>query len=213
MIGFILAGGDWMPLFRFFAPIMPLLCILAVLGLQTLFTKLGGNRRAVLFCAGVSVLIALLFVGGSVQAQEVTREVRNYSSATKPDGPVTAWLRAHSHPGDSIALIDAGILAYETDLRVIDMIGLNDAHIAHLRPHPVNPLARGNGFAKWDTDYVLKQMPSFIEAHINLEQWQANVRKTDWLGTDELINDPRFLANYEYVTELPTAGIFARRQP
>jgi hypothetical protein len=42
------------------------------------------------------------------------------------------------------------------------------------------------------------------------------VRKTDWIGTDELINDPRFLENYEYVADLSTAGIFkrsTRRQP
>jgi arabinofuranosyltransferase len=216
LIGFILAGGDWMPMFRFFVPVLPLLCLLAVMGLEALYAQLGRTRRAAILSVGVSVLMAALFMGASVQAQEITRETRNYSAATQPNGPVTAWLRANSQPGDSIALVDAGILAYETDLNVIDMIGLNDAHIAHLPPHPVNPLARGNGFAKWDTDYVLAQEPTFIEMHISLEQWRNGVRKTDWIGTDELINDPRFLQNYEYVAELPTAGIFVRntrRQP
>jgi hypothetical protein len=158
----------------------------------------------------LSALVAALFIGSSVHAQEITREARNYSAANQPNSPGTAWLRANSQPGDSIALVDAGILAYETDLNVIDMIGLNDAHIAHLPPHPVNPLARGNGFAKWDTDYVLAQAPTFIEMHISLEQWLNGVRKTDWIGTDELIRDPRFVENYEYVTDFPNGGIFVR---
>jgi arabinofuranosyltransferase len=210
--GFVLAGGDWMPMFRFFAPIIPLLCVFGLMGLQALQDRIGGTRSAIGFSSSVAVLIALLFVGASVQAQTITHQTDSFTTPNEAGHLIAAWLRAHSQPGDSIALVDAGILAYETDLRVIDMIGLNDAHIAHSAPHAVNPFEHGNGFAKWDTDYILSQLPTFIEVHESRADWLAGIRRTDWIGSDELINDPRFLANYDYVMIPPDTGLFMRRQ-
>jgi len=126
---------------------------------------------------------------------------------------MAAWLRENSKPGDSIALVDAGVLAYETELRVVDMIGLSDRHIAHLAPRFPRGLASGNGFGKWDADYVLAQAPTFIQVHLSRERWENRDLRTDWVGTDELINDPRFLASYEYVDDPRVGGLFRRIRP
>jgi len=206
-----IAGGDWMPMFRFFSPILPWLCALAAIGLAALAE--GMPSHAGVFASVTGLLVFGLFVGGSVKAQEIDRTTRDFSAPSRGGHVMAAWLREHSKPGDSIALVDAGVLAYATGLRAIDMIGLNDGHIAHLAPRFPRGLAPGNGFGKWDVDYVLAQAPAFIQVHLSREQWENRDLRTDWVGTDELINDPRFLASYEYIDDPRVGGLFRRIGP
>jgi len=56
-----------------------------------------------------------------------------------------------------IAVVDAGALAYYSERRTIDIIGLNDVHIAH------SP-------AKSDAAYVLAQRPKVIQLHIEFSR-------------------------------------------
>lgn len=207
-----LAGGDWMPQFRFFAPILPVLCALAAIGLSLVTTlwRQTGLQSPGIFGGLVAALILGLFLGESIQSQEIERTTRNFAASTLAGHTNAAWLRKNSMPGESIALVDAGILSFETELQIIDMIGLNDAHIAHLEPKFPRGLAPGNGFGKWDVDYVLKQQPTFIQVHLNREKWENRDLHTDWVGTDELINDPRFLASYKYVDDPKIGGFFVR---
>ena len=205
------AGGDWMPLSRFYAPILPWLCALAAIGLAALAERIPSHAGA--FASVTALLVFGLFLGGSIQVQEIDRTTRDFSAPSSGGHIMAAWLRENSKPGDSIALVDAGVLAYETELRVVDMIGLSDRHIAHLAPRFPRGLASGNGFGKWDADYVLAQAPTFIQVHLSRERWENRDLRTDWVGTDELINDPRFLASYEYVDDPRVGGLFRRIRP
>jgi len=49
--------------------------------------------------------------------------------------------------------------------------------------------------------------------HLSRERWENRDLRTDWVGTDELINDPRFLASYEYVDDPRVGGLFRRIRP
>jgi len=211
----VIAGGDWMPNFRFFAPILPWLLLLAVIGLQATAAQWQqvDASRANAFAGVIAILVFGLLLGGSIQIQEIDRTTRNFSAPSSGGHEMAAWLRENSTPGDSIALVDAGVLAYETGLRVIDMIGLNDAHIAHLAPQFPRGLAPGNGFGKWDVDYVLDEKPTFVQVHLSRERWEVQDLRTDWVGTDALINDPRFLAAYDYIDDPRTGGLFRRVTP
>jgi hypothetical protein len=206
------AGGDWMPQFRFFAPILPVLCALAAIGLSLVVNlwRRAGLQFPGIFGGLVATLILGLFLGESIQSQEIERTTRKFSSSTLAGHTNAAWLREHSVPGDSLALVDAGILGFETELHIIDMIGLNDSHIAHLEPKFPRGLAPGNGFGKWDVDYVLMQQPTFIQVHLSREKWENRDLRTDWVGTDELINDPQFLASYKYIDDPRIGGFFIR---
>jgi hypothetical protein len=71
-------------------------------------------------------------------------------------GPISAWILANTRPGDSVAIGGVGYIAYVTDRPVIDMVGLNDSHIAHVPP-------RGPGVAsKGDPAYVIARRPKVI---------------------------------------------------
>jgi hypothetical protein len=209
----LFAGGDWMPQFRFFAPVMPLICMLGAIGLEAIGEQWRdvSAARARALAATLAVVIFGLFLGGSIQVSEIDRSVRAFVAPTKGGHDRAAWLHDNSRQGDSMALVDSGILAYETDLQIIDMIGLNDAHIAHLSPQFPRGLAPGNGFGKWDVDYVFSLEPTYIQVHLSREKWEGGELETDWVGSDELINDPRFLLSYQYVEDPRVGGIFVRK--
>lgn len=86
------------------------------------------------------------------RAQHLHRFARDYFL-------VGAWLRRHVPPGTLLATNAAGIVPYVSGLPTLDMLGLNDVHIAHL---PVT-LGRGTpGHEKSDPRYVLSRRPGVV---------------------------------------------------
>ncbi|GMU94205.1 MAG: hypothetical protein AMXMBFR4_32630 [Candidatus Hydrogenedentota bacterium] len=67
------------------------------------------------------------------------------------------------HPGSVIAVDAAGKIPYYSNLRTIDIFGLNDVHIAH---QPVTGAFR-LGHSKTDTEYVLGREPDCIVTYIS----------------------------------------------
>lgn len=75
------------------------------------------------------------------------------------------WLESQTNPADTIAVDAAGAIPYFSQRRAIDMLGLNDTHIAHLE---VPTLGRGlPGHEKFDPAYVLAQSPDWLATWID----------------------------------------------
>jgi arabinofuranosyltransferase len=70
------------------------------------------------------------------------------------------WLEKHAPPNATVASTPAGSIAYYMNLKVIDMLGLNDIHIA--RTEVENPGMGRAGHEKGDGKYVLSREPEFI---------------------------------------------------
>ena len=69
------------------------------------------------------------------------------------------WMASEVRPDETLAIGAAGIVPYYTDLYTIDILGLNDLHIAHLEV----PLGAGlSGHEKSDPEYVLTHRPTYI---------------------------------------------------
>jgi len=64
------------------------------------------------------------------------------------------------YPGSTIAVEGAGRIPYFSGLYTIDMLGLNDTHIAHMD----TDYFRIPGHSKFDPEYVLGRRPDFIIA-------------------------------------------------
>ncbi|MFN8445972.1 MAG: hypothetical protein U0175_34595, partial [Caldilineaceae bacterium] len=95
--------------------------------------------------------------------------------------------------------------------RIVDMVGLTDKHVAHLPAQfPGGLWGRGDAFGKWDVDYVLAQNPKYVQVRITQTSpdgsWQTN-----FTGTTQLVNDPRFRQAYQLVTETIDPSIFVLR--
>ncbi|MEE4119204.1 MAG: hypothetical protein V2I65_09330 [Paracoccaceae bacterium] len=64
---------------------------------------------------------------------------------------------AEAYPGALLASTGAGKLPFYSSLETIDMLGLNDRHIAMTEARNSTP-----GHSKWDTDYILSRAPDLI---------------------------------------------------
>jgi hypothetical protein len=152
-------GGDHAPAFRFIAPVTPFICLLAAAGIETVVSVL--RRKAVRVTASVLLTAALVVCNllASFRSPLVFRAVASDHVAYL--GRLAGELLAReARPGAVIATNTAGTIPYYSGLRTIDMLGLNDVHIAHLKL----PMGRGlAGHEKWDAEYVLAQRPDYIQ--------------------------------------------------
>ncbi len=138
---FVYLGGD--VLFdRFLVPIFPLGVLLALRWSE----QWGGNRPAKLR------LVLLTLVLGAAQLAPLLSDPPVAFQKDKYDRWVTLGRHLREHHPDAVLAIDAaGKVPFFSGLRTIDMLGLNDEHVAHLD-------ARSGfrvGHNKYDPDYVL----------------------------------------------------------
>ncbi|HEY8293361.1 MAG TPA: hypothetical protein VIG44_12775, partial [Thermomicrobiales bacterium] len=171
----VLVGGDFIGP-RFLFHIFPLVVVLLVAGLRSLARVpwYGIGRRArdevrssawnragsPLAAFAVALVAVWLFLPltppntfltqrvGSTHMREVTglTALGNYLKQTAP-------------PGATLAIDAAGVVPFISGLSTLDMLGLNDAHIAH------TATATGEGVAgheKTDPQYILAQHPTYI---------------------------------------------------
>jgi len=201
-------GGDWMPTQRFAVHVLPLAYLLVEMGIATLATLLrpglwGRLLLALLICGQAAYLCA-----GFAEQRFI---VGLGSHEPVPPSPEqVAYLQEHVRPGDTIAVAEAGRISYRLplDVRIIDMVGLTDAHIAHLPARlPGGLFGRGDAFGRWDVDYVLAQRPRFIEVSIVSESSDGRVL-TQFTGATLLVNDPEFRRRYRPVRDPAVRGLY-----
>ncbi len=163
-------GGDGLALIRFYAFIVPAIALLAQEGVAVIAGCL--EPRAGVPRAGrvalLAALVAALAVTGAGQTIDLYRHP-NPAAAPYRTGDnfflakcriAGDWLAAHTAPDAVVASNPAGAVAYFSDRRVIDMLGLTDAHIARA---PAAAMGTGRaGHEKGDGAYVLGRQPDYI---------------------------------------------------
>jgi hypothetical protein len=70
------------------------------------------------------------------------------------------WLRDNTTPGTLIGTGIAGALPFYAERPVLDMLGLNDLHIAHMEAPTIGQGVAGS--EKTDNDYILRRRPDYI---------------------------------------------------
>jgi arabinofuranosyltransferase len=149
----IFVGGDSMPAFRFLTPILPLLCLISALGLIQLIRV---RDLLLLTCAAViSYNVILTYRDWDIYPHILSDRVAYYGQ----DAGI--WLASHTVPDAVIATNTAGSIPYYSRRRVIDMLGLNDRHIAH---REIATMGQGSpGHEKGDGQYILARRPDIIQ--------------------------------------------------
>ncbi|MEQ8461187.1 MAG: hypothetical protein RID81_11800 [Sandaracinaceae bacterium] len=114
-----LAGGDWMPGFRLFVPVIPLYAYLAA---GPIARRLPSWRGWALLAGSAllplaSYLVVLPLARDAGQARETAGE------------GLATWLERHSR---RVALVDVGFLAYRSGVEVVDLGGITDPDVAYL---------------------------------------------------------------------------------
>ena len=155
--GVAYVGGDAFGAYRFVIPVLPALSLLTVAGFARLSERLPRALAAPAPPALALLLAGALFAGsrGPVEAEE--SEVRRVTSLMVEVGRL---LKERTPEWVTIALNPSGAIPYYSDRRAIDMLGLNDAHIAHETIGTMG--TRRAGHEKGDGAYVLSRKPELI---------------------------------------------------
>ncbi len=206
-IGYVvLVGGDGLAMYRFFVPVLPLLFLAVAGGAQACLGRLAAWRGpvaagAVLGVVAAAGVLATLYPSVSSPERDFVMEDR-----TRVQGnwvPIGKWLRGYARPDESIAVTAAGALPYYSGLYTIDMLGINDVHIAHRRM----PAGRVGiaGHDKYDIEYVLGRRPTYI-FHYPFFTRRAVITRdqfvTEWNpGLLDLFESQEFKRLYEPVSE------------
>jgi arabinofuranosyltransferase len=176
-----------MPAYRFVAPILPLCFLFIYLALRPYLDALDDKKR-------------LLYWGGFIAVSAL--QLWTFGGERRPADPaafcgetVGRHIQAHWPADALVALNTAGSIPYfAADQRFIDMLGLNDAHIAHRHPIPQRtPWQQVSGHAKGDGAYVLDRQPDYI---ILGPAQGVDADAPYFLSDIEISEDPRFARHY-----------------
>jgi hypothetical protein len=159
-------GGDFMGLFRFALPALPLAVIAATVGLEGLARRLP---RA----AQVALVVALLGLHGW-HAVGVTQRALTIGADRGIDTPgflrwytadraaIGKWFGRYAQPDDYAAVGGAGAQVYYSGISSLDCYGLSDAYIAH----KMAPVSNRPGHQKYaSVDYQLSRRPTIITSN------------------------------------------------
>ncbi len=206
----IFSAGDWMPGFRFIVPVIPLLIVLTVIGIRGIYDRYFTGKNIPLSLVTLCLFVLLLgnvFANRAlIRAQAPTIGGAFFSAAghlLPSHLLVSNWLKEHSDSTTLFACGEAGIIGYENQhLRMIDLNGLMDKHIAHLRKE-------GKSF---DVDYVLDKKPKFILLHygkMDARERNPVVESTDYY--EMIPQSSRFSREYQLVYSSSVFDVYARK--
>ncbi len=149
-------GGDQMPAVRFLLPLIPVISLLLYFTVKKNFFHIEDNAGPVV-CLVFLALSLLQFFVPHLNPQKENRASYLGTIAGK-------YISKHLPPDSLIALNTAGSTPYFAPRnRYIDMLGLNDYHIARRKIDKYElPWQKIPGHLKGDGEYVLSRNPDFI---------------------------------------------------
>jgi hypothetical protein len=184
----VYVGGDHMPGFRLFLPIIPLMA----LALQQISSR-WWHRPSLAQTTAVYIILVVL-VAAQIPAARLNPRVED--AASDVGTIVGKYIAGHWPGGSLIALHTAGSTPYyAAESRFIDMLGLNDRHIARRQVSELTLVHQElPGHSKGDGEYVLDREPDFII----VGPAQGTDIDDPWFLSDiEMAADPRFQRYYQ----------------
>jgi hypothetical protein len=174
----ISVGGDFLDLYRFFVPLMPLALAILLSAARDLCSALARGRRPparrAIGAVGLAILIASLVLHHAHQRALATRARSFYDRdrlalGIEPIGWTRVqalrwgafgrWVHAIADPNDWMAFGASGAAPYYSGINNLDTFGLNDAYVAH---HGTIFSDRPGHLIFAPFDYILSKRPALI---------------------------------------------------
>jgi hypothetical protein len=162
-------GGDFMGLFRFAMPVVPLLALTASVGVRLLCAPMIIVRAPIAVGAA-----ALLLAAHARHGVEITRRSLLIGADRGIDTPgylrwytsdrtaIGRWFARYAQPDDYAAVGGAGAQVYYSGIASLDCFGLSDAYVAH----QVRPVSSRPGHQKYaPLEYQLSKKPTIITSN------------------------------------------------
>ncbi len=195
-------GGDSLLLFRFVAPVLPLFYAIVVASAAAIIASLRDDARINRRSLGVAAMILAAAAIAFTLHPSVTDalNIAGERHAVDDRADIGRWLRGNVAGTTTIAAVPVGAIGYESQLPVIDMLGINDEHIAH-RDIKIGDFAAGH--EKYDSAYVLDQQPDIIILFDDLSprpltgEDYAGLNRVFIPAVVDMLNNPRLAAEYD----------------
>jgi hypothetical protein len=157
---------------------------------------------------GASAAISLRLEGDRAKAEPVVAERW---------ARVGRWLEQHTPPEATVAAVAIGAIGYHGRRRVVDMLGLVDAHVA--RGGALHPGA-APGHGRYHTSYVFGRRPDLVvyprsgfpRTEATLVTRPGNIDQRYAYALYDFVLDPRCAASYEHVLVRLEDGSFLEMQ-
>lgn len=166
----IAVGGDYMAMHRFFVPVLPFLYLLFAIVAGLVYERKRSHA------AGYRVLLAVTLAATFFPSTALERSF--FFTPPQQHGDYRGVQTERWHvarlstigrffdkyrrdSSESVATSAIGAIGYYADMRVLDMHGLVDTHIAHL-PAPPDLGRRRPGHGREDLAYTLSLEPTYV---------------------------------------------------
>lgn len=193
----VAAGGDWMPAARFVMSVYPLICICCAISITEMARAYARTCRSA--AVAVSAALIVILAQSAIAERTVLKQEASWLYGNQmpnvPENEAAAYLHTHANPGDWVAIQEAGKIPYmNPQLSFIDILGLNDAHIAH----HVNGLLH---YDYGDPGYVLARNPRWLAlwVHVRPDGTYAGAMP----AVARLIENPETKKRYRLVAQIP----------
>ena len=232
---YVLSVGGDDPTFggaRLLLPILPIIWIVAAQHATSVFrgwastgagllaiAVLGAAVNAVWYFDTARGLYQLTALSTNIPSTIIAADTAHIRALLKPEWlPLSTYLAGVVAPNEHIALPWAGRVPFETRLPTIDLLGLNDRHIAS------QPKRQRGTDVKYDAEYVLARHPRVICDNFQLRGMQISDfgGMTDAqlhalgaikIGQRELLRSPALASRYVVDPRAPSPGCFIRIGP
>jgi len=197
LVYIIIQGGDNMVGGRFLLPILPVIyCIVIKFALQV------GMKPPEILLGSIVLGISLFY--GYVANPGLDRQAQSWRDAFNIRKSAGIYLHDHFPTDTVVALNQAGIIPYYSQLPTIDMLGLNNVQIAHYGKRDYNLwYAHQAG----DGEYVLSLKPDIII----FSGLRLSAEPADFISDQDIWASDQFKNEYELV-EWPGIGFVYSRK-
>jgi len=149
-------GGDWMPYYRFFVPILPFIYFLFQEGIRFSTIKIESRLFKLSLIITIIMLGLINFPNSKIEHRAFLEKNNGELKRIKDFG---AWLRQTFPPHYTVAYEEAGIPMYYSHLRLMDTLGLLNQDVAKIwYAYSVDYWEVNNRVV----DYVLEKKPELI---------------------------------------------------
>lgn len=185
---FLRSGGDLFEYSRLFFPLVPMLSVLALVGIAELARRVTRRELAAAIAPAVCAIViaARAAVVHALPPQHASPRVVEWAA-------VGSYLRAH-FPHATIATVPIGAIGYYSQLPIVDLVGLTEPEIARAgRSVPPELLTKQwIGHERNCTECVLARAPALIVTTMHRESAWRELSEAragfyaDWLLLQEI---------------------------
>jgi len=198
VVAIVLAGGDWMPGFRLFAPVLPLYAAVSAVGVLRAWQGGRVQRALAIGCLLLACVVPLLDLGLRVPEWRAAG-----TSRERVGRPLAARLAVQAK---RVALVDIGYLGYASGCEIVDLAGITDPEVAALRGGHLSKHVTAEWLARRAPDALLlhSSTPPLAAGDGSLSRLagypvEMRVARSAWVQREfSVIQVLRYAPNYYY---------------